>query len=144
MNKQGTHRRPEPRKLLVLCLALALPGLTTACGSSTGGGDGGVQCSNGKQLPCIDLMNFSTLATNIVKAGDQPTADNLVPPGNPGLQHTTVSSTQGAKTSFTASRNGSPIATVECTVGPNAWVSVNPSVVLQPGGTLLTCSDWSY
>jgi hypothetical protein len=141
MNIQGTRPHHCSRGAHALGLALVLPVLAAACGdAATGSGD----CSNGKEQPCIDLMNFSTLATNIVKSGDQPGAGNLVPPGNPGLLHTKVDATQGAKTSFTASRNGTTITTVECTVGPNAWVSINPSVVLQPGGALLTCSGWSF
>jgi hypothetical protein len=143
MNTQGTRSRRCPGAVHAVGLAIVLPALVMACGSSTGGGDGGVDCTK-LNSPCVDLMNFSTLATNIFKAGEQPGAGNLIPPGNPGLGHTTVNSAQGAKTSFTASRNGTTITTVECTVGPYAWVSINPSVVLQQGGALLTCAGWSF
>ena len=137
MNRPETSRIRHPRPWLPLALPLLL---LAACQNEK---DTGVDCGTVAR-GCVDLMNFSTLATNIYKSGDEPSPSNLIQPGNPGLGYTTVDATQGARTTFTASRNGTTIATVECTVGPNSWVSINPSVVLQPGGTLLTCSGWSF
>jgi hypothetical protein len=105
MNKPGTRHHPSPSGPLALGLALALPVLAAGCGdAATSGGD----CSNGKKQPCVDLMNFSTLATNIVKSGDQPGAGTLVPPGTRGLRHTTVDPTQERRRASRPAGTGPP------------------------------------
>jgi hypothetical protein len=137
-NEASLSRLPKRSRALAHALFLVL--LAAACqGEKATGVDCGTVAKG-----CVDVMNFSSQATNIYRSGDVPSQANLIQPGNPGIGYTTVDSTQGARTTFTASRNGTTIATVECTVGPNSWVSINPAVVLQPDGTQLDCSGWSF
>lgn len=123
-------------------------------GGTGGGGDGGgssARCSVGRVARgCVDLINFSAPA-NMFESGGLPGTDNLIPGADlaggmlvPGLGVTSVDPTEGATTSFTVMRDGMVLGSVDCTVGRDAWVSVNPSVVLQQVAGLVTCSDWAY
>jgi hypothetical protein len=90
---------------------------------------------------CVGLLNLYS----------KPPAINgtLVPlPGPaeggiaPGVATLVVAQTSvGSSNTFEASVGGQTLGTVACKVTSDAWLDINPSVVVQMTG-LVTCSDW--
>ncbi|RPH70341.1 MAG: hypothetical protein EHM78_11770 [Myxococcaceae bacterium] len=124
-------------RLAALAAALTL----AACGSSSGGGAEDPCDLDVLQKGCVGFRNFTTNPQEIagVTVPPKTTANNLTSPGKRAVMvtNTSVSATH----SFQAQVNGQS-QSVTCTVTPVAWVSVNPSVVVQQSGDVDCDGTW--
>jgi hypothetical protein len=93
---------------------------------------------------CVDLMNFSTVEAviSIAGAGGTATVPAATNQGTmPGTSWAQVSPNLDSQTTFELRENGSVVRSVTCTVGPDAWVDLNPSLVVQ-NSRALSCENW--
>ncbi len=114
---------PASRAIALFSLVLA-PSL--ACGGVTG--------------DVAELRNFSANAVSMLVEGEVPGPANQVAP-NGGKRNVSVGNTIGDRTTFVVVSDGMTVATKSCTVTTLAWISVPPTVALQPSGAV-DCIDW--
>jgi hypothetical protein len=96
---------------------------------------------NTRKVGCVGLLNFysKTPAVNGTLVPLPGPAEGGIAPGIATLivPQTSV----GSSNSFEASVGGQSLGTVTCKVTSDAWLDINPSVVVQMTG-LVTCGDW--
>lgn len=133
---RNTTRDGGPKGVLLAACCLGLFG---------GGGCGNAADCDGVTRGCVDLMNFSTSPASIAvgNVGTVVVSSARFEGGSlvAGASSVRVASSQGEQTTFDLIEGGTVARSATCTVGPDAWISVNPALVVQQTRTV-SCSGW--